>query len=147
MNNAKVNSEGDQDFRRNCRVIYFRKPATGDSKKGHPIGSLAYKVDRDAKQVIYEVMTCNPNDTFDRKIAYRGAITRLQRSPFTAAIVEDSSTHDILYKIMYDIVNVIPDGAFPRRIVKAAKEWMRLADAYEEPAPLYPSNYARSLYG
>jgi hypothetical protein len=120
-----VDKMGQMNFdRKRCRVVYLRQETKSFDVKGHPVGSVAYFVDRENEVVYYQVMSFNPKDTFRREIGYNGVITRLQRSPIKIASRKDARMHEIVYNIMTDIVKT-PRSVFSDSVQREASRWIK----------------------
>lgn len=101
------------------RIIYLR------SVNGSVIGCVAFDSSKTSETLRYQVSVHNPRDKFSRSLARQIALGRLVESPFVLESVQDGTIHDVVAKIMKDIVESGADKTFPARAIGAAKLWLK----------------------
>jgi len=93
--------------------------------KGQPVGCLAIGLDRKKHHAVYQLSVLNPADRFNRKMARHLALGRLMETPVSIPLQrgKDLTKHHISNVVMSHLAK----SKAPTRAVKAAKQWLRMA--------------------
>jgi hypothetical protein len=118
----------------NIRTMYLR------DETHHPVGCVVTLLSPDHKTVAYQLTGRHPQDAYDRKVGRNLAIGRLITDPIILSLEESEvKRYNIVRVVLLDIVSNsikfpvakevqravgVPFHGFPRRIGKAADEWL-----------------------
>ncbi len=106
----------------NPRIVYLRNDA------GVPVGCVAMKFLPESGIVRYQISVQNPIDKFNRSLARTIALGRLDVNWYSASCQDPcASVHKYTYVVMQHIVS--HSKSYPKRAVKAAKQWINFVDS------------------
>jgi hypothetical protein len=97
---------------RTVQFMYLR-----DARR-NPIGCVAMR--RDGNNVLYQLSTSHPKDRFDKQLARKIAVGRLEDDPVVLNFEEITSRHIIFSHVMQDVL----DNSTAHRAVNSAKNWL-----------------------
>lgn len=126
------------------RYFFLREKPSDPKHRGNPIGCVASQLDRENNKLLFNFsLTNNEHDRFDRHLARKVAIGRLEKQPFVVEIdatkisalglhkyimdffVNNSNLVDSKTKFNLDSTPAkVPE--VPYRLKKLAKTWLAL---------------------
>jgi len=131
----------------NYKITYIRVKNSNAGHRGDPIGCIASYVtgvkDEQDRQVLFAISVVNSRENFDKKMARKIAVGRLEVSNFerrTVTLPEKFTAIEVTYEIMKNITINLPvvtvtvvngvngvetEVRFPNRAQQAAKVWCR----------------------
>lgn len=99
----------------NTRFMFLR------DRKRHPVGCIAFQVNRTNNTISYQLSVLNPVDDFKRKLARHLALGRMVETPITLSL---SNPMDGMHEITMCIMKDILASNAASRAVKAARLWL-----------------------